>query len=103
MCLVKRWESRPCCHQWVSLEKPCAEGRNFSNCPSFYNRAARPRSGIYIPPAGSCPKCDKKDDYDGEKVRMVDAKATVTGVKCGTGPSRSNSGVEFTGKPCTIM
>ena len=101
MCLVKQWESRPCRHRWVSLEKPCATDRNFSNCPSFSNKVARPESRIYIPPAGSCPKCDKKDDYDGEKVRMVDA--TVRGVKYGTGPSKSNTGVEFTGSCCTIM
>lgn len=98
MCWTKSWKSFPCKHQWVSLEKPCAEGKNFSNCKSFENRHARSPRMIYRAPAGSCPKCDKKDDYDGNKIRMV--KAIKRGTKLGTGPSRENFGVECI---CTLM
>jgi len=98
MCRTKSWKSFPCKHQWVSLEKPCAEGKNFSNCKSFENRHARNPRAIYRAPAGSCPKCDKKDDYDGNKIRMV--KAIKRGTKLGTGPSREIFGVECI---CTLM
>jgi len=98
MCRTKSWKSFPCKHQWVSLEKPCAEGKNFSNCKSFENRHARNPRTIYRAPAGSCPKCDKKDDYDGNKIRMV--KAIKRGTKLGTGPSRENFGIECI---CTLM
>ena len=37
----------------------------------------------------TCPKCDKKDDYDGKKIRMV--KGSVNATKFGCGPSVSLS------------
>ena len=36
----------------------------------------------------TCPKCDKKDDYDGKKIRMI--KKTVHATKFGFGPSVSH-------------
>ena len=74
---------------------PCAEGRNFSNCPSFANgKARRPESlKRSHAPEKSCPKCDKKDNYDGNTTRMV--KDVRQGIKVGTGPSRSDPGVDM--------
>lgn len=41
----------------------------------------------------TCPKCDKKDDYDGKKIRMI--KKTVHATKFGFGPSRSDCGINL--------
>ncbi|KAF6228155.1 hypothetical protein HO133_007885 [Letharia lupina] len=41
----------------------------------------------------TCPKCDKNDDYDGKKIRMV--KATVHATKFGFGPNKSDCGINL--------
>lgn len=100
MCQTQSWRGYPCLHQWVTLETPCAEGKHFSNCKSFEDRHARSPRAIHRAPAGACPRCDKKDDYDGDKIRMV--KVVKRGTKFGTGPGREKPGVECTGG-CIVM
>ena len=39
-----------------------------------------------------CPKCDKGDDYDGEKIRMI--KQFQYGGRFGLGPNETNLGVD---------
>lgn len=52
--------------------------------------------------ADSCPKCDKDDDYDGNKIRMV--KNVSQGFRFGLGPSKSDPGVDLLSKDCcTVM
>ncbi len=100
MCSVQFWKSRRCRHRWVTIKKPCTDGRNFSNCPSFQDgRARTPRSpGRWAPP-GCCPVHDKKGDYDFDTIRVID---TVTrGVRLGAGPSRKDPGVDVL--CCNIM
>lgn len=100
MCRTKGWKSAKCGHKWFTLTAPCAEGKNFSNCMSFELQQARQPKKIHIAPAGECPKCDKKDDYDGDTVRLV--KSTKRGTKFGTGPSRRDAGLECH-CACTVM
>lgn len=89
MCIAKLSKHAGCGHWSCSIEKPCKEGRDFSNCPSFVKGIAR-NAAKYpqeLAKEKTCPKCDKKDDYDGKKIRMV--KGTVHATKFGFGPSVS--------------
>lgn len=100
MCKVQIWRSATCPHFWVSLVKPCEEGKNIQNCPTFEDGKIRPKDearAAWAPPK-SCPHCDKKDDYDGSQIRMV--KLLQYGVKLGEGPSKSDFGIEC---KCCIM
>lgn len=101
MCKVQIWRSKTCPHRWISLTKPCGEGKNISNCPAFTNGKARPtkEACAALAPPKSCPHCDKKDEYDGNRIRMI--KSLEYGVKFGEGPSRSDSGIEC--MCCNIM
>ena len=42
---------------------------------------------------GECPKCDKEDDYDGDKVRMI--RMEQFGGRFGVGPSEGDLGVDI--------
>ncbi len=90
-------KSPSCNHWWAEILTPCSEGKNFSTCASFQNGKARSPQNhpIYKAEAKTCPKCDKKDDYDGEKIRMI--KGVMNGYRCGTGPSKSDGGFEVQG------
>lgn len=74
---------------------PCGEGKNFSTCKSFENGIARrlKDNPCYRAAANTCPKCDKKDDYDGDKIRIV--KGVKYGARFGLGPSKSDPGFEL--------
>ena len=89
MCITKLSKHAGCGHWSCSIEKPCKEGRDFSNCPSFTKGIARnvAKYPQELAKEKTCPKCDKKDDYDGKKIRMV--KGTVHAMKFGFGPSVS--------------
>ena len=90
MCITKLLKHPNCGHWSCEITKSCKEGRNFSNCPSFTTGAAR-RPAQYqekIAKEKTCPKCDKKDDYDGKKIRMI--KKSVHATKFGLGPNVSN-------------
>lgn len=106
MCTTKFWRGPKCCHTWAEIVKPCAEKKNFSNCPSFTNGKARKAEGLKtsLAPAKSCPKCDKKDKYDGDKIRMVKGGEMQYGCRLGLGPSKTDKGVDFpVGKPMKFL
>ena len=89
MCITKLLKHPECGHWSCEIKEPCKEGRDFSNCPSFKNGIAR-NPAIYPQETAkekTCPKCDKKDDYDGKKTRMI--KKTVHATKIGYGPNVS--------------
>ena len=44
-------------------------------------------------PKNSCPKCDLKDKYDGDKIRLV--KGIQYGYRLGMGYSKSDKGVDL--------
>ena len=95
MCTTKFYKGPKCGHWWSELVTPCAEGRNFGNCPSFENGKAR-RLGSApqaMAPEKSCPKCDKKNDYDGKKLRMI--SGVRKGIRVGMGPSRNDLGLDM--------
>ena len=100
MCTAQFWKSPSCHHVWVELKTPCGEGKNISNCRSFEDGRARHPAGLKCKWAehDSCPKCDKENDYDGSKIRMV--SSITPGLKWGMGPSRSNVGIDC---HCTVM
>lgn len=100
MCTSQFWKSSSCGHLWVELKNPCGEGKNISNCRSFQDGRARNPLGLKCKWANedSCPKCDKKDDYDGNKIRMV--SSITPGLKCGIGPSKPSAGIEC---HCIVM
>lgn len=71
MCTTSYLKSRACGHAWMTIKRPCAEGKNFSNCASFNDGRARGP-----PPAGqwatdSCPWCNLKGAYDANTTRVV--------------------------------
>lgn len=104
MCTTKMLECPTCNHWWAEILVPCAEGRGFNNCPSFQNGKARSHNNHPKEMAGadSCPKCNKDDDYDGNKIRMV--KNVSQGFRFGLGPSKSDPGVDLLSKDCcTVM
>ncbi len=97
MCTAKIFKSPTCNHWWSEILKPCGEGKNFNTCASFENGIARlPRDHPrYKAEKNTCPKCDKKDDYDGGKIRIV--KDVRYGYKVGTGASKSDFGFDTPG------
>ena len=103
MCKTQTWESRACGHKWTVLTKPCGEGKNISNCPTFEDLKVRPSVERRAATAASksCPHCDKKDDYDGSQIRMIENPPTY-GIKFGRGASRSDPGIEYLCR-CNVM
>lgn len=95
MCTAKLLRSPTCNHWWAEILNPCGEGKNFGNCASFEDgRARRPRDyPRYRAEDNTCPKCDRKDDYDGDQIRMV--KGLTYGIKTGMGPSKTDFGPDF--------
>lgn len=101
MCTTNHFKSRACQHAWMTIKKPCAEGKNFSNCESFKDgRARRPPPPRQWAPPGSCPRCDLKGDYDTDTTRVV--KKIVTGFKLfGFNADRNSPGVSVI--CCAVM
>lgn len=101
MCTTNYFKSRACQHAWMTIKKPCAEGKNFSNCESFKDGRARARTppGQWAPPK-SCPWCDLKGAYDANTTRVV-TKVT-TGVRlCSYDASRRGPGIDVV--CCAVM
>ena len=99
MCTVHFWKSHTCRHRWMTIQTPCAEGRNFSNCPSFKDGKARRRTPFLWAPAGSCPQHDENCNYNFDTVRIL-GKGT-RGVRIGRGPSLTDPGVDV--PCCSVM
>lgn len=95
MCTTK-FSKHPKCKHWsTEILNPCEEGKNFGNCKSFEEgRARNPKScPREMAKEGECPKCDKKDDYDGDQIRMV--KNVEYGYRFGLGPSEGDFGIDL--------
>ncbi|CAF9916740.1 hypothetical protein IMSHALPRED_003281 [Imshaugia aleurites] len=105
MCTTKLSKHPKCGHWSCEIKDPCKEGRDFSNCRSFTNGVARKWNSAKYPQEmakeKTCPKCDKEDDYDGKKIRMV--KKSVHATKVGCGPSRSDWGFNLGKKSHTFQ
>ena len=95
MCYTKFWK-HPKCGCWsVELIIPCKKGLDFSNCPTFDDGIARnpknhPKGAA---DEGQCPKHDKMNDYDGDKIRVVNC--IQTGYRFGLGPNERDFGIDF--------
>ena len=94
MCITK-FEKHECGHLSTQIIAPCKNDRNFTNCPSFYNGKARNPSKYpqVKTDKKDCPKCDKKDDYDRNLIRMVTGVKGAT--RFGFGPSKSDFGIDI--------
>lgn len=95
MCTTIYYKSPSCKHEWIAIDKPCAKDKNFSNCSDFYNRKVRRvgQDSFIWGEWGQCPEHDKKNEYDGNMLRMVAGK--TGGVRLGQGASRRAFNVEF--------
>ena len=84
---------------WAVITQVCGDGKGFNNCDSFkgQTRWVKDLPLSRAPPA-SCPHCDKGDDYDGNKYRMV--KGINTGLGYGATPINRDAKVVFC---CTVM
>jgi len=94
MCKTKFLKGPACTHSWAEIVIPCAKDRGFTTCPSFTdNRVHDGRKLIAtMASAESCPMCDKKNKYDGNKIRII--ARIDSGFRWGTGPGRKNTGVD---------
>lgn len=90
MCVTKFSKHPKCGHWSCEIKEPCQEGRDFFNCPSFNNGRARnpAKHSQETAKENTCPKCDKNNEYDGKKIRMIGK--TVHATKIGFGPSVSH-------------
>lgn len=101
MCTASYFKSRACSHAWMTVKKPCAEGKNFSNCASFQDGRARGAAptGQWAKP-DSCPWCDLKGAYDPDTTRVV--TKVKTGVRLfGDDASRRGLGIDVI--CCAVM
>ncbi|KAK2766242.1 acetate non-utilizing protein 9 [Arachnomyces sp. PD_36] len=99
MCNVIRWKSPSCKHRWITIVQPCAADRGFNNCPNFASPTSRTRTLLSqqaLPK--SCPICDLKGDYDGNKTRII--KKEVRGVSIWAPGSK---GSQYDMVCCSVM
>ena len=94
MCTSKFLQGYACIHTWAEIVTPCAEGKGFSNCSTFTDGMIHKRSGLRrsIAPKESCPICDKKGEYDGNKMRTIKS-TSYGGVGGFHGASKSSPGL----------
>ena len=94
MCTSKFFKGASCDHTWTEIITPCAEGKGFGNCSSFSDGKIRRKSELRrsTAPEKSCPTCDKKGDYDGNKIRTI-RSTTYGGVWGCNGASKSAPGL----------
>lgn len=103
MCIAKMTMCRTCKRRWFRLTKPCAEGKNMSNCPSFEDGKARSDRDLIttMVDAENCPICTP-EKYDADNLRLV--MSMSSGVRYGLGLGRTDVGKDvklyFC---CTIM
>jgi hypothetical protein len=100
MCTATLYRNHDCGHRYLALDTPCAPGMNLLTCPMF-QPGATTRTSRFPPfldrqaPRHSCPRCDKKGNYDFEFLRAVQARRY--GKRIGMGPARSDPGIDI---PC---
>jgi hypothetical protein len=83
MCRATAFQSRTCRHRWLTITTPCSPAVGFDNAPHhrFDTDTALLGGPKYVPaPAHSCPECNKKGQYDGNRTRMVVGKDGFCGV-----------------------
>jgi hypothetical protein len=74
MCTATAFKSHTCPHKWLTITLPCGPGMGFDTCArhTYTGQTSLCGGPRFIPaPAHSCPTCNKKDQYDGNKTRMV--------------------------------
>jgi hypothetical protein len=74
MCHATGLRSSTCRHKWLTITSPCATGMGFNSLGihKFHTSHTWWGSTKYFKaPMKSCPDCNKKGQYDGNKIRMV--------------------------------
>jgi hypothetical protein len=75
MCRITAYKSRTCNHRWLTITARCAPHMGFTTTPVHDFRSdgcsiwGRPY--FMKAPAGSCPNCDLRGQYDGNTIRLV--------------------------------
>lgn len=75
MCRAIGYKANACGHRWLVITTRCAPNMGFTNTPYHEFRV----DGVSIlgnpqyekAPAGTCPNCDRRGQYDGNTIRMV--------------------------------
>ena len=74
MCIATAFKSQTCPHKWLTITRPCCPGAGFDTCTyhTYTGRRSFCDGPKFVPaPAYSCPTCDRKYQYDGNKTRVV--------------------------------
>lgn len=72
MCKTQGWKSLVCNHRWLTITSPCGPERGFDNCCYLVGEKTALGCVSWFPATVStCPVCAMKEQYDGNKVRMV--------------------------------
>jgi len=103
MCRTEQWRAQ-CGHSWITLKRPCADGRDLLSCPDF--SSGQPCGAATIPalhctplPRSKCPRCGLQGNYDMRYTRI--ARLTRVGWRIGYGPERDAPGCDI--YLCTVM
>lgn len=75
MCRVIGYKSRACSHRWLTITSRCAPNMGFTMTPVHEFRSdgcsILGRPSFTKAPAGTCPDCDLRGQYDGNTIRLV--------------------------------
>jgi hypothetical protein len=74
MCHATGLRSSTCRHKWLTITSPCAAGMGFNSLGVHKFHTSHTWFGgtnYFKAPMKSCPDCNKKGQYDGNKIRMV--------------------------------
>lgn len=75
MCRIIAYKSRNCNHRWLIITTRCAPQMGFTTTPVHdfrtegFSLCGKPN--FMKAPAGTCPNCDLKGQYDGNTTRLV--------------------------------
>jgi hypothetical protein len=93
MCAVAVFKSATCPHKWLTITQSCGPGIGTRH--TFTGRTNICGGPRYIPaPTHPCPTCNKKDQYDGNKIRMVLRDQTPLGIGYWCGGAGREEGYE---------
>lgn len=90
MCRTTAYKSTTCQHRWLTITTRCSPGAGFTSTPIHEFRFSEaslfgsPR--FQKAPAGTCPNCDMKGQYDGNTTRLLLRKQNL-----------------YTGGPLTVL
>ena len=74
MCRASAFKSHGCQHRWLTITMPCSPGTGFDNCPrhTFNSETAFFGGPKFCwAPIHCCPVCGKRNQYDGNRTRMI--------------------------------